>query len=127
MPPRCTAASAVPRDTRYNVGVMPAGQFVERLARFGYACKGIVYIIIGLLAAATIIGHGVWRVISGLADSERHGRDFKGLAMRAGSVIRGIFYGSIAIELLRRMIEHRSAGRGSDAQAKHWTARAMEQ
>jgi Domain of Unknown Function (DUF1206) len=135
-------------------------QSVEKLARFGYACKGSVYIIIGLLAAATIVGHGevadrqrafrfiiekpfgrliliviaagfigyaTWRVISGFADSERHGGDFKGLAMRAGSVIRGLFYGSIAIELLRQVIEHRAARRGGDAQTKHWTARAMQQ
>lgn len=135
-------------------------QFVEKLARFGYACKGSVYIIIGLLAAATIFGHGevadrqrafrfiiekpfgralliviaagfigyaVWRIISGIADSERHGRDFKGLAIRGGSVIRGLFYGWIAVELMRQVIEHRAAGRSGDAQAKHWTARAMEQ
>ena len=34
------------------------GKWVSRLARLGYAVKGVVYLIIGLLAAELAIGHG---------------------------------------------------------------------
>src|SRR6478672_6841200 len=97
-------------------------QSLERLARFGYTCKGSVYVITGLLAAATIIGRGraadrqsafrfildapfgrlllmiiavgligyaLRRVSSGIFDSEQHGTDWKGIAIRMGSVVRG--------------------------------------
>lgn len=135
-------------------------EWVERLARFGYVCKGIVYVIIGLLAAATIVGRGqpadrqyafhyilekpfgrllliviafgligyaAWRISSGIDDSENHGADAKGLAIRFASIARGVFYGWIAIELTRQVLEHHMSGKTSDTQARHWTARAMDE
>lgn len=132
---------------------------VERLARLGYTSKGVVYVLIGLLAAATaagrgritdrqgafglildqpfgrvalliiaagLIGYAIWRVNSGFADSERHGNDLRGLAIRAGSVVRGVAYGWVAVELVRRMLHDTGPGKSSDVQARHWTSRAMD-
>jgi hypothetical protein len=74
-----------------------------------------------------LIGYAIWRVSSGIADSERHGNDPKGLAIRAGSVIRGALYGWVAIELARQVVlHHGGGGKSSDSQAKHWTARVMD-
>ena len=132
---------------------------MERLARFGYICKGFVYVVIGLLAAASVVGRGsvtdrqgafqfildqpfgrlvllivsvgligyaVWRVVSGFTDSERYGDEPKGLAIRLGSVLRGAFYGWIAIELARQVLLHRGGGKSSDRQTRHWTAQLLD-
>lgn len=132
---------------------------LERMARFGYACKGSMYVIIGALAAATLVGRGeaadrhdafhfiltkpfgrlaliviaagflgyaAWRVLGGVVDSESHGAGWKGLALRAGSVVRGVFYGWISVELLRAVLQDRAMGKSSDTEARHWTARVMD-
>jgi hypothetical protein len=135
-------------------------KIIERLARLGYVSKGIVYVVVGGLAAAAIAGRGrtgadkhdafrfildapfgrmallvmviglagyaFWRISSSVTDSERRGTDAKGLALRAGSAIRGLFYGWIAFELVGMIVRHRDSGGGSDTQARHWSARIME-
>lgn len=80
-----------------------------------------------MILAVGMIGYAVWRVCSGIADSERRGRNLKGLALRAGSAIRGLFYGWIAIGLVRQLLQHRGGGKSSDSKARHWTARAMDE
>jgi hypothetical protein len=121
---------------------------IERLARLGYLSIGIVYIIAGLLAAAGgstrgpkgaftfirhqpfgrvalavivigLAGYALWRFIDGIADSEDRGSDAKAIAVRIGSVARGVVYAAIAIEVLR-------GGGGGGDKTKHWTARLME-
>jgi hypothetical protein len=134
--------------------------WVERLARLGYVSKGIVYMILGLLAAAAgaglggqtgdrretlnfilrqpfgrvllviiavgLFGYAAWRISSGVADSERRGSSLKGMALRAGSVIRGVLYAGFALEVIRLAGGHAS-GSGSDASTLHWTRRAMRE
>lgn len=133
--------------------------WLERTARLGYASKGLVYTIIGLLTAAAaaglggktadrhdaftfilrqpfgrflllvialgLMGYAIWRVVSGIFDSENRGSGAKGLALRAGSFIRGLFYGVVAIEVLRIMTRQ-SRGKSSDAQARYWVAEGMD-
>lgn len=135
---------------------------VERLARLGYAAIGVVYIVAGLLAAASglgaggstrgqkgafdfirhqpfgrailaviaagLLGYALWRFIDGLTDSEHRGDDAKAIAVRIGSVARGILYSAIAFEVLRMIVRgSSSAGGGSDANARHWTARLIDE
>jgi len=69
-------------------------------------------------------GYALWRFVDGLADSERRGSDAKALAVRIGSVVRGVLYAVIAFELVR-LLTRGIGGKGSDAQAKHWTARLI--
>jgi hypothetical protein len=76
--------------------------------------------------AAGLAGYAVWRVLSGITDSDRHGRDFKGLAVRAGSVVRGLFYAAFSFAVLRYLLHKGGAGRSSDAASRHWTARALD-
>jgi Domain of Unknown Function (DUF1206) len=44
--------------TKGNSSRKPVHPWIERLARFGYATKGIVYIIVGVLAVLTALGAG---------------------------------------------------------------------
>ncbi|MDQ6800719.1 MAG: DUF1206 domain-containing protein [Acidobacteriota bacterium] len=127
--------------------------WIERLARLGYIAKGVVYVLVGILAltarsadrgnaielinskpfgkfalviiALGLLGYAAWRVISGINDAEHHGGDAKGLAVRAGSIVRGFFYGGFAYEVVRLLMHH-GGGSGSDQTSRHWTARAME-
>lgn len=134
---------------------------IERLARLGYASVGVVYMIVGTLAAMAALGRGgstggqkdafalilrqpfgkvalgvialgllgytVWRLVSAFNDSEHRGSDAKGIALRLGSAGRGLIYAGIAMSVLRYMTRGTSGSQGGDQQAKHWTARLLEQ
>ena len=138
-----------------------AAPWVERLARFGYAAKGVVYLTVGGLVAVAglnrrgtggedqhsafafirdapfgrvlliilaigLAGYALWRLVSGFADSEDRGSDAKGLAIRAGSIGRGLIYTGFAVEVLRLATKGGQQSSGSEAKAQHWTARAMD-
>jgi len=79
-----------------------------------------------LIIAAGLIGYALWRLSSGFFDSDRRGSDAKGIAIRIGSVTRGIAYGAAAVRVLRMATHHGGAGRGSDASARRWTASAFD-
>jgi hypothetical protein len=132
---------------------------IERLARLGYAAIGVVYMIVGGLAAAAgfgkggstggqksafefilkqpfgkvalaiialgMIGYVLWRFISAATDSEHRGSDAKGLAIRAGSVGRGLAYAAICVEVIRILTKGSSGGGGGEQRARHWTAEIM--
>lgn len=126
---------------------------IERLARFGYASKGAVYCIAGLLTVAGsaadqheafswlreqpfgrllliavalgLVGYAVYRFGSAFGDWERRGDEAAGIAIRAGSFARGVLYSGFALEVLRIALRGASA-ESSDANAQHWTSRAMD-
>jgi hypothetical protein len=79
-----------------------------------------------LVMAAGLLGYALWRVSSGLFDSERRGHDAKGSIIRIGSMMRGLFYGAFAFEVLRVVLHRGNGGSGSDAAARHWTQRLMD-
>ena len=79
-----------------------------------------------LVLALGLAGYALWRISSAIADSERRGTDAKGIALRIGSFIRGAAYGWIAIEVARLAMRYAGRGAGSDANARHWTAKAMD-
>ena len=79
------------------------------------------------ILALGLLGYALWRIMSAFADSENRGTDAKGIALRIGSFVRGAAYGWIAIEVLRLATKHSGGGNGSDANAKHWTAKAMDE
>src|SRR5829696_4397346 len=62
-----------------------ASPWVERMARFGYAAKGVVYAVMGVLAVLAA-------VIRGRGEHDRPERclsDYRGGAVRAGAARRG--------------------------------------
>jgi sulfite exporter TauE/SafE len=80
-----------------------------------------------LVIAVGLIGYAIWRLLSALTDSEGQGNDWKGVAGRIGSFVRGLFYGSFAYAVLRLANHHGDGGGSSDNTSRHWTARALDQ
>jgi hypothetical protein len=102
-------------------------RWVERLGRAGLAAKGVLYLVIGLLAiqverggggekadtrgalsaiaekpfgrgllvvlALGLAAHALWRLAQAVLDRDDEGEHPKGLAKRAGTLARGVWYG----------------------------------
>lgn len=134
------------------------GRWIARLARAGYAAKGIIYLVIGglavraamgtgggatdssgalstigdgtggralvLLMGVGLAGYALWAIIAGFVDADDRGDDAKGMALRAGQMLRGAAYGLLGVEALRLAAKAGSGGSGDGAE--HWTARALE-
>jgi hypothetical protein len=54
-----------------------------------------------LMAAAGLLAYGLWRVLQGVLDPDRLGRDWHAVAKRIGYVIRGLFHGALGWYALR--------------------------
>ena len=54
-----------------------------------------------LVAAIGLVGYAVWRVVQGLMDPDRLGRDWRGLAIRASFVARGIVHAALGRQAYR--------------------------
>ena len=93
---------------------------LEALARIGFAARGVMYILIGVLAlrsgrtedgagamatlsggsgsillaimALGFLGYGMWRLSEAAVDSENHGHDLAGVAVRAGGAVSGAIH-----------------------------------
>ena len=70
-----------------------------------------------------LCGYAVWRFLDAWQDPDRRGRDFSGLVIRIGNVIRGIIYGALGFEAFRLV---RGLRGSSGREAELWTARLME-
>jgi hypothetical protein len=80
-----------------------------------------------LVIALGLAGYAFWPLLSAITDSEGQGNDWKGIAARIGSFVRGLFYGSFAYAVLRLANHHGDGGQSSDTTSRHWTARALDQ
>jgi Domain of Unknown Function (DUF1206) len=126
---------------------------IERLARLGYLSIAVVYAIVGGLAiggavpdhddafkvireqpfgrtmlaaiAIGLAGYAIWRIASGITNSEHREDNAKGMASRLGSIGRGLIHAAISYEVIG-LITRRGHGEGSDQAAKHWTARLFD-
>jgi hypothetical protein len=76
-----------------------------------------------IVLAIGLCGYALWRVLDAYYDPDRHGRDFRGLVVRIGHVIRGSIYGALGIEAFRLARGLRGSN-GREAQL--WTARIMD-
>jgi hypothetical protein len=65
-------------------------------------------------------------VVSAITDAENHGRDTKGMIIRAAGIVRGLFYGALSYTIIRMLLHQGGSGQGSDATSRHWTARALD-
>jgi hypothetical protein len=70
-----------------------------------------------------LCGYAVWRLLDAWQDPDRRGRDFNGLVIRIGNVIRGLVYGALGLEAFRLV---RGLRGSSGREAELWTARLME-
>ncbi len=133
--------------------------WIERLARFGYATKGSVYILIGILAITAafttggkktgtrgvlhtiaaqplgqfllilitvgFIGYTLWRFVQAIQDPDHKGTNTKGLVTRAGYLIKGFIYGSLAFNAA--LLATGSSNSSSGNSKQDWTARVLAQ
>jgi len=54
-----------------------------------------------LVAAIGLLGYAVWRVLQGLFDPDRLGHDWRGLAIRASFVARGVVHAALGRQAFR--------------------------
>ena len=77
-----------------------------------------------LLIAAGLCGYAVWRLVEALVDPERRGTGPKGIALRLGFAIRGLFHGVLGITAFRLALGEASGGSGGET--RRWTERAFD-
>jgi hypothetical protein len=80
--------------------------------------------ILLFIVAAGLMGYALWRVVEAVVDPERRGTEWKGLAVRSGILIRGLFHGALGITALRVALNDRGAG--GSGQTQRWTSRAFD-
>ena len=122
-----------------SIGMLSVGAF-EGLTRLGFAARGIMYLLIGYLAlrlgrtedgagslayltsaggramlavlAIGFAGYGLWRLAEAALDSEGHGDDAKGMAVRAGGAASGLIHLALTVLTLRLAFTDRAGGGG---------------
>lgn len=113
---------------------------LETLTRIGFAARGLLYLMIGFVAlnsgrgadqsevlayldsgpgkvvlvlmAIGFVAYAVWRLSEALIDSEGHGTDAKGLAVRVGGAISGIIH--LALGFSAMLLASGNGGQGGD-------------
>ena len=70
-----------------------------------------------------LCGYAIWRFLDAWQDPDRRGRDFNGLVIRIGNVIRGAIYGALGLEAFRLA---RGLRGSSGREAELWTGRIMD-
>lgn len=124
---------------------------LEMLTRAGFAARGVMYFLIGylairsgrtedgsgalgyladgsgrwLLAAMTLgfLAYGVWRLSEVLIDSEGHGSDAKGIAVRSGGAVSGVIH--LGLALLAARLAIGQGGGGGNGVPEQGTATAL--
>ena len=79
--------------------------------------------VVLLVIAAGLMGYALWRVVEAIVDPDGRGSNAKGLALRSGCAIRGLFHGALGIGALRAALG--DGGGGSNSQARELTASAF--
>ena len=130
---------------------------IETWARLGYLARGVVYLIIGWLAldsnrplssaeavksveamplgtlllaslAVGLFGYGLYRVLEGVFDIDRDGREPKALVKRGAGVLSGLAYWVLSFIAVRTMIDGRtSEGEAGQASGSGETDEAARQ
>ncbi len=77
--------------------------------------------LLGVIAAG-LLGYAVWRFVQAVWDVDRHGRDAKGLAVRAGLLVSGVTHAGLAVFAASLALGNGGGGGGGQAE---WTATLM--
>ena len=117
---------------------------METMTRVGFAARGIMYVLIGYLAlrmgraqsgsevlgyldsgigpvllvimAIGFFGYGLWRLTEALLDSEGHGNDAKGTAVRAGGFVSGLIHFGLGLYALKIAFGDSGGGGGNSTE-----------
>jgi hypothetical protein len=71
------------------------------------------------LIALGLACFAVWRVVQGLRDTDDHGGDAKGMAIRAGLLLSAVSYAALAV-LAASLVSAFGGGEGSDDPSGRW-------
>lgn len=111
---------------------------MEAMTRLGFAARGVMYILIGYLALRTgrtesgsgaldylssgtgrivlvlmalgFAGYALWRLSEALIDSEGHGGDARGAAVRIGGAVSGLVHLGLGVSALNLAFGSRGGG-----------------
>jgi len=72
-----------------------------------------------VVAAAGLLGYALWRVVEALMDPDGRGNGPKGIALRIGFAVRGLFHGALGIGAFRLAYGDRT---DSPDRTRDWTA-----
>ena len=78
-----------------------------------------------IAVALGLLGYAAWRVVEGVADPERRGRDVKALAVRTSYVTRGVVHLGLAYSAIRLAAGQASSSGGSGQKGREATATAL--
>ena len=80
------------------------------------------------LVALGLVCYALWRVVQAIADTDDHGTDGRGLAIRGGLLASAITHTLLAVFALSLILGWgSSAGGGGDSGAQNWTAWLLQQ
>jgi hypothetical protein len=88
-----------------------------RVVNGGELGRAVLWIV-----GAGLTGYAVWRLVEALVDPERRGTGAKGIALRIGFAVRGLFHGALGITAFRLALG--DPGPAGD-QARRWTEQAF--
>jgi hypothetical protein len=71
-----------------------------------------------------LLGYALWRMSSGVFDTDHHGRDWKGIARRTADVLGGAVHAIFAFGITRVLL-HGGRFTGDDSTSRHWSSRVM--
>ncbi len=101
----------------------PGGRVTDTEGALREVNEGDAGQVVLLVVAAGLIGYAVWRLVEAILDPERRGTNAKGIALRVGFAVRGLFHGALGITALRLAL---GAGSGSTGdEVRRWTERAF--
>lgn len=80
--------------------------------------------VVLLIVAVGLLGYALWRLVEAAVDPDRRGTGFKGLALRVGFALRGLFHGVLGVTAVRLALGDRSSAAGGEM--PRWTARAFQ-
>ena len=121
--------------------------------RIGFAARGVMYLLIAYFAltaglaengtealrhlesgwgklllgimAIGFLAYGVWRISEAFIDSEGHGSDAKGLAVRAGGAVSGLIHLGLCLYAAKLALGKPAGSGGSNTQESAATAMSM--
>ena len=76
-----------------------------------------------VLLAAGFAGYALWRLADALLDRDNEGDDAKGLGKRAGDLGKGLFYGALAVSVVRILF---GADEGGEERTDRTTAGVLD-
>jgi len=79
------------------------------------------------LVALGLIGYALWRLVQGLMDTDHHGTDAKGLAIRGGLLVSAVTHVLLAFFALSLIFGWGSGGGSGDGATRDWTAWLLQQ